>query len=563
MKNTLLENIIVAITDADVAFPISLTCVCIIIQSILGYYEAMYTTSLTTLDDFTQVKYYIFMAAMFSIFGNVINYLIDAIKRHKLATIIESVTRNRLWKLIEDADPEWVQEQEALDRSIDDAIRTISQIVYNSINFARPILKTVTQMIIIINIAGYAGLCVLVITGVIMIVGTLIIQSNYRSRKEIKKQTTDIMENVRNQASNFFINMLNGRGKQTREEIVLAWEKDRKIYNDHNSRISKYYTYLDILHGVMVSCALAFISNYVNNKEFVAIFFSVNNVCNYSWSLFYSFNSLVETVSDWASMEKLLETYKPMISKPGSEMRASDIIKTFNDDINEIRIKADSGGGKTTYVMNKIINLYKTFHVGQWMYMDQKMSIPKSSSSTVHEIMGQFMPRDKKVDIVQLCHYAKMLGIDNVINESTLNCTFTKPSGGEEKRIMFLRAVLPILSKASIVKAIFCDEVTAGLDDVNWARVRNVIDDLKQMGIKFVTIDHHEFKPDVTYNVQKVVEDLPIREVIPVKTSWFDNMMNTYRYRYKSPKETGKKTKVHVWLPEIETAPEYVKLKGD
>ena len=536
--------------------------ICILIQSILGYYEAMYTASLTTLDDFTQVRYYIFMVALFSIFGNMVNYLIDSIKRHKLSTVLESSTRNRLWKLIEDADPEWVCEQDSLDRSIDDAIRTISRIVYITIDFARPILRTATQMIIIINIAGYTGLCVLAIIGVIMVTGTLIIQSNYRSQKEIKKQTADLMDNVRNQASNFFINMLNGRGKQARDEIVSAWEKDRKIYNDHSSRISKYYTYLDMLHCAMVSFALAFMSHDVSNKEFVAIFFSVNNVCNYSWSLFHSFNGLVETASDWGSMEKLLETYKPMNIRPVAEMDASDIIKTLGGDIDEIRIKADSGGGKTTYVMNKIITLYKRFYVGQWLYMDQKMNIPKSSSSTIHEIMSQFMPHGKKADVTQLYRYSRVLGIDNVINKSTLNCTFTKPSGGEEKRIMFLRAVLPILSGSSKVRAIFCDEVTAGLDDVNWARVRSVIDDIKKTGVKFVTIDHHEFEADITYHVKKAVEDLPSHELASVKPSWFDNMMNTYRYRYKSPKEASKKTKVHVWLPEIEYVPEYVKLKG-
>jgi ABC-type lipoprotein export system ATPase subunit len=467
-----------------------------------------------------------------------------------------------MWKLIEDADPEWVLEQDSLDRSVDDAIRTITQIIYASIDFARPILRIVTQMIIIITIAGYAGLCILVIVGTVMIIGTLIIQSNYKSRKEIRKQTTDIMDNVRNQASNFFINMLNGRGRQAREEIVSAWSRDSKIYNDHSCRIHRYYTYMEILHCVMVSCALVFISTYVSGKEFAVIFFSVTKVCDNSWSLFHSFNGLVEITSDWGSMEKLLEAYKPMNTTPVAELHTRDIIKSLDGDISEIRIKGDSGGGKTTYVMNIIIRLYKKFYVGQWLYMDQKMNIPKSSS-TIHEIMSHFMPCGEKADVAQLFKYAQILGIDNVINEQTLNSTFTRPSGGEEKRIMFLRAILPILCDVSHVKVIFCDEVTAGLDDVNWNRVRIVIDDIKKKGVKFVTIDHHEFEPDITYNVKKEIEPLPIRKDVSVKPSWFDNLMDTYRYRYKNPKDTGKKTRVHVWLEEIDNVPEYVKLKED
>ena len=99
--------------------------------------------------------------------------------------------------------------------------------------------------------------------------------------------------------------------------------------------------------------------------------------------------------------------------------------------------------------------------------------------------------------------YAEILGVDNIIKADTIDTTFNNPSGGEEKRLLFLRAILPILHGITEVKVLFCDEITAGLDDANWRKMRKVIDELKLKGLKVVTIDHHDFIPDISFNVQK------------------------------------------------------------
>jgi ABC-type multidrug transport system ATPase subunit len=108
---------------------------------------------------------------------------------------------------------------------------------------------------------------------------------------------------------------------------------------------------------------------------------------------------------------------------------------------------------------------------------------------------------DNPLDEEILLRYARKLGIGNLFTD--INTKFENPSGGEEKRILFLRAVLGILMNVSEVKCVFLDEITAGLDETSRGKVLALIKELRDdYGISFVIIAHHEIEADEKYSTK-------------------------------------------------------------
>ena len=153
------------------------------------------------------------------------------------------------------------------------------------------------------------------------------------------------------------------------------------------------------------------------------------------------------------------------------------------------------------------------------------------------------------MDLNELYKYAQYLGIENIINENTIYKQFNKPSGGETKRILILKSFMPILEDKSKIKYIFNDEITAGLDEDNWFRVRNLIELLQEKGIKFITIDHHpSFICYNKYQVNKRERQVEIKN-IEIEESFESFLFSLFNEEDKSNKETSR-TEIDVWIDE-------------
>jgi len=464
-------------------------------------------------------------------------------RQNKLTPIIESSARNHFWKLLENSDPEWLATVSATHIAVANGVTAISDIVNQSINFSRPILQVLSQMTIVLSLVGYRGIIVIFIIAVTMTAGIHIIHYDFEQMKQINTDNVDTKEYARHQAETFLINLLNGRGKKAREDIVDSWAKASTQSQHHRAKITNYYMYLEQLNTVLVSCCILYLSQFTSGREFIAIFFAINKVCDYSWWLFHSVTNLMRTAAGWGPLEKILNEYVPMDQIPDDKLNIGCVLSTFDLTVSEIRLKGDSGDGKTTWMSRKVTSLYKNFKAGQWIYLDQKMKIPNTDRCILN-VMGDYLPVDIPVDTIALYKYAMSLGIGNLINAETISCTFNKPSGGEEKRILFLRAVIPIVMRTSTVQIMFCDEVTSGLDTTTCTYVRSLIDDLKtEFGIKFMTIDHHEIETDCTLSVMKRIEKTE-KPLAKQKTTWFD------AYRQQKPQTVA--DKIHVWIPDVE-----------
>ena len=175
-------------------------------------------------------------------------------------------------------------------------------------------------------------------------------------------------------------------------------------------------------------------------------------------------------------------------------------------------------------------------------------------------------------ELATLYHYAGILGIQNIINDHTIDKPFKKPSGGEEKRIMLLRAILPILHGHSDIKVLFCDEITSGLDEINRVKVRSLIDAIKDKRVAIVSIDHGNIICDRSYKVQKKLYTTTSRKtaaIMPIFTGcslmvkikmlayvWWRNQLLKYsQLNNVNEDQSDNNTGIHVWLPEYEPEP--------
>jgi hypothetical protein len=167
--------------------------------------------------------------------------------------------------------------------------------------------------------------------------------------------------------------------------------------------------------------------------------------------------------------------------------------------------------------------------------------------------------------------YAKALGIFNIVNPVTLQQSFTTTttttniSGGEIKRLIFLRYVLPILTGVSKVQIMFLDEVSAGLDEASFCMVRALLEQIKAMGVRVVSIDHHSYDTDLCVDVfKKVVPIYRSRPLLSDKKNVVHKIIQTFfplRYRNESETDEGDsepdlemaepETAIVVWAPAL------------
>ena len=539
--NSLQTHLLHVIRVGNLHSAIAYTLIGACATAYLSYLEAsLISTIITSEGDITSC---IVKLGFVQVISHYMNTMTNSHRQETLTPIVEKTARNHFWKLLENSDPEWLANVNGTHVAIANGVTAISDIVNQSIRFIKPILQVVSQMVVVLCLVGYKGFMVIFIIAIIMTCGVFIIHYDFEQMKKINKNNADIKEYARHQAETFLINLLNGRGKQARQEIVDSWEQTTSQSTKHKIKLTQYYMYLEQLHTVLVCCCILYLSYFISGREFVAVFFAISKTCDYSWWLFHSVTALMRTAAGWGSLEKILDEYVPMDKTPDDQMSMEFVLPKFDMNISEIRLKGDSGDGKTTWMMRKVTSLYKRFKAGQWIYLDQKMKIP-NTDRCILEVMSDYLPPEIDIDTCALYKYSLSLGIDNLINGETVHRTFNKPSGGEEKRILFLRAVIPVIMRTSNVQVMFCDEVTAGLDRKTCTYVRELISSLKtEFGIKFMTIDHHDIETDCTLSVQKRIEKIEADKSF-YKETWFD------AYRQTKPQKSL--DKIYVWIPDVE-----------
>lgn len=282
-----------------------------------------------------------------------------------------------------------------------------------------------------------------------------------------------------------------------------------------------------------------------------------------SWYLFWTVKSLVVSTAPWSQYAEFIAGSLPPPTNPEIPISAQAMMPVFEnpkiDEVDEVELIGPSGCGKTTLMRKIIAEICNKFVLKYILYIDQFACLP--SGLLIYEYYTSafpegHVPKDFEKELLQR---AELLSIANIINKDTLKKPFSDPSGGEKKRIIFLKYVLPILMNSSTVMIAFLDEVSAGLDTSSFAKVRDLIEEIKSKGVKVVSIDHHEHDGNKIkkVNVFKKVIQIPHTPIPKVLSFWQKMIDKFFPHVYHKEKdnrdlEMGEgSTDIVVWASEL------------
>lgn len=518
----------------------TIICMILLVQSIVSYYESMSLNAFISKPTHEGLVLLTVMKISWLAINLSLGYYRDIYFSPKL----EKSSLKYFWNIMLQSDPEWLETQKNISKVVPDAVESINELIKNLFRTLRPLLTTISNLFALMTITTDKSIEILLSIAMIYLFGFYVIYYDFQTNKKIKVKTNDLDEYVRFNTNNFLISLLNGNGEKTIKEIIKFKNESTNIKLVHDRKTSKFYYLLEIVCLVVISYfTFALYDNMNGNNSFISLFYLIQACFNTTQWLIFQSTYMLKSCSSWGSIENFLKTYKLFDNIQLEMVEELELLKTTQ----EIQISGKSGDGKSTWMKRKVIELYNKYVPGRWLYLDQNMMLPKDNNSIYNFFNNVY--KNKDMDLNKLYEYAKYLGIENIINEKTIYKQFNKPSGGETKRILILKSFMPILEGKSKVKYIFNDEITAGLDEENWLRVRTLIELLEEKGIKFVTIDHHpSFVCYKKYQVNKREREVKIKNV-EMKKSFGSFVFSLFDKEDESNKEESR-SEIDVWIDE-------------
>lgn len=537
-------------------------CILAGIQIAATYYQTVVTTTLIT--EKVDIRFNLKLLLGISFFITLVSYVISDYKKKYFFSKFEEETKRRFWSHFAQSSADFLnEEKDNIFTAIMDGSHALNSICYQGIWILQPITQIIMQLYIVLKFCGFYVLMLFASLLTIFFFGIYTLKIAYDNRKSIQKVSTERREQNRNFSKNFPSEVINGHGPLAVETFVSNEKENYNLSLSNDLERNKYSKLLECWSDFLMY--LLFDTLYTSpSKQNIVVFYAIQNSFQFSWWLFNMTNNLLQSASAWGKLEDLIEKHQ-IRNDPIDDIDLNQIVPNFRRG-DEVRIIAPSGGGKTTWMTDTVYKCMDKFRPGQIMYLPQNMSV-NLGDRPICDIMSDYCKDNFNKQ--KLYIMSKDLGIDNIINEDTINEKFQKPSMGEEKRILFLRSILPILSNPkNDVKVIFCDEITSGLDhrsqeNSSFQKMRNVINMLKKLyKISFVTIDHHDIeKSDISksYTVEKKEIDVEVtkKKNVSYKKVTSNSILNFVLdcfqkaiNQYKKLDDTKTKKKIVAWLTE-------------
>ena len=443
------------------------------------------------------------------------------------------------------------------------ALRALQSLVENGLNVVTPIILLVSRTAALsVSLDGIQLVTVESCLAFIFLAGSTILVYDHKKKEILSKKETEIGEHARSLMTSIATLVINGSGK-----ILPSWmtnlKKEESIpTTKHGMVMAGLYGLLEIATTGIPVALIWFIKG---KDPFLPLYIIIQPMFWDSWYLFWTVKSLVVSIAPWSQYAEFMAKSGPAPAPSDLKypLSAQEMFLVFDDlNLNEIELIGPSGCGKTTLMKKIISEICTKFMLGYIVYIDQFACLP--SGMLVYEYYASaFLEGDKNIPEIfeaELLKRSDRLGIANIINPDTLQKPFSNPSGGEKKRIIFLKYVLPIIMNSSRVMIAFLDEVSAGLDSHSFANVRALIEEIKSMGVKVVSIDHHEHEGDKIKKVavfKKVVKvfHMPSPRVLSI---WQRMIIKFFPYRYREETPAQQElelgegtTDIKVWCPEL------------
>ena len=548
---------------------------------IIQFLESLVVTSLTT-EESININSYLFLYFVCSLLRQYINHKND---NHIVENFKPKITKKlneKYWLFFENSNPKFIKESEnIMDSSIQSGVHSLVSLCLNLLGLLQPVTMLLGQIFIVFRFCGiFNSMFVLSSLIIVFYIGIYTQTKNYENRKPIEVKKTELSELNKMCSKNLYIEKLNGNGMNFIEGIITANNNITELSIESSLESIRNWTFLNTSADTL-EIILLYRLYTSQTREMVATFYALQKCFQYTYWIFNSTNGMFISASQWGKLEYLIEKKELFHSDKAYNVNTMQSISNIDllnfvvdnfEEGKEIKINGNSGSGKTTWIYNKVNEVYNNFKPGQIIYLSQEATIDFNNRNIIDIMSDYCKSRSIPIDLAKLLFFSKELSIDNIINEDTINCKFSLPSPGERRRIIFLRAIIPILSNEIDhgIKVIFCDEITAGLDiegnnESSFQKVRNIIKMLKyRYKISFVTIDHnHIDTKDIwkSYNVNKKIvniEHLNKKQFEKFQTyslldSIINSMINIFQRNvdiYKKINKEESKTEVQVTLEE-------------
>ena len=427
----------------------------------------------------------------------------------------------KLWTLMENADLDWLKHQDmmTIDNAIMEGVNAAVSVFIQAVMLTIPLLNSFTTVYVVVDEVGLIGLQTLISMIIILVIGFYFTRKDYIDRKDINKKVMPLKTHRRHLSKTMFSSIINSNTKEMVDKITDLTILESRLNIKQRNKRRWYYTFLEVLLNVLLLINVIFILKHTELKKTYPLWFSLTNAAWTMWGMFWQISNIIQIGSTWGALEKILTKYKCEVEREKGIMNKDSLLRhlphNIPKDFRTVQLKGQSGSGKTTFMRKLVIDLFRKFEV-DWMWMEQEIYIPEES------IIGEYMmyfvdEKDRIKCIPYLFKWAKYLGLTMIKDEKLLE-KFKGLSGGEKKRVVLLRYLLPILYSIhnlkmgkvgkSVPKYLFVDEPTAGLDKQTWFLVQQIFDHLKKNGINIFLIDHHDqVKADVILQVHKIEEE--------------------------------------------------------
>ncbi len=448
------------------------------------------------------------------------------------------------------------------------ALHALQSLVENSMSVISPIVLLVSRGAALSFSLDVMQLIIVIACLIsVFLTGSAILAYDHKKKKSLSKKETEIGEQARSLMTSIATLVINGSGKILPSWMISLKREESIPSTHHNVIITILYGFLEIATtGIPV--ALVWVLK--GKDAFLPLYIIIQPMFWNCWYLFWTVKSLVVSTAPWAQYAEFIANSEPSptnLLKPTSAHELMSVFGNLNEkikeveEINEVELIGPSGCGKTTLMRKIIAEICSKFMLGYILYIDQFACLPLGL--TIIEYYSSAFTDGKVPENFEkeLLHHAECLGIANVINRDNLKKPFSVPSGGERKRIIFLRYILPILMDSSDVMIAFLDEVSAGLDTDSFYKVRLMIENIKVKGVKVVSIDHHEHKGINTLKVEvlKEVLKIPHQSTQKVLSFWQKMIVKFFPHVYHKEEddsdlemcECKTDTRIIVWAPAL------------
>lgn len=370
------------------------------------------------------------------------------------------------------------------------ALRALEALVENGLNIIIPIMLMISRSAALsATLDNMQLFIVLACLSCMFLVGLAILAYDHYIREMLSKIETEVAEEGRSLMTSLATIVVNGLGKTLPIWITNLKKKQSIPSTKHDVIMTIMYGSLEI---ATTSIPIALVWVLKGDDLFLPLYVIIQPMFWSSWYLFSNTKSLIVSTAPWTQYAEFMKNVSPLpgnLVKPDSP---KSMMSIFGTEIEEVELYGPSGCGKTTLMRKIISDICSKYKLGYIIYIEQFACLPLCQQ--IIEYYASSFPEGKiPVNFeYELIRRAVQLGISNIINEETLKKSFSKPSGGEKKRIIFLKYILPILLGSSKVMIVFLDEVSAGLDIDSFLKVRTIIEEIKRKGVKVVSIDHHD-----------------------------------------------------------------------